>query len=326
MIPIIDLHCDTIMGLYRNKEKSMLSNDLQVDITKLKDGGYLAQVFAMFVFLKGTDSPYKTCNEMIDLFYKELELNSDKIKIVLTYDDLLENQKNGLLSAILSIEEGAVVEGSLEKLVHFYDRGVRMICLNWNFINGIGHPNFKVVNNVLDKSPNTEFGLTEFGIEMVKKMEELGIIVDVSHLSDKGFWDVYNNTSKPFIASHSNSRSICNHPRNLTDDMIKALDARGGVMGLNFAKDFINEDADLSYVDDIVKHALHIIEVSSIDVLAFGTDFDGIDRNTEVDNASMMQVFYQKFKNAGLTDNDIEKIFYKNFLRVFKEVCGLNDQ
>lgn len=322
MIPIIDLHCDTIMALYQKKDKSLLTNNLQIDINKLKTGGYLAQVFAMFVFLKGTDSPYRTCNEMIDLFYSELELNKDKIKIALNSNDLLENQRNGLLNAILSIEEGGVVEGSIDKLIHFYNRGVRMICLNWNFINGIGHPNFKIVNNKPDKTPNTELGLTEFGISMVKKMEELGMIIDVSHLSDKGFWDVYNNTTIPFIASHSNSREVCNHPRNLTDEMIKALDSRGGVMGLNFAKDFINESADMSYVDDIVKHALHIIEVGSIDVLAFGTDFDGIERNTEVDNASMMQVFYEKFKEKGLSDEDIEKIFYKNFLRVFEKVCG----
>ena len=322
MIPIIDLHCDTIMGLYHNKEKNLLSNDLQIDLNKLKEGGYLAQVFAMFVFLKGTDSPYRTCNEMIDLFYQELVKNNDKIKIALNSKDLSSNKENGLLNAILSIEEGGVVEGSIEKLIHFYNRGVRMICLNWNFINGIGHPNFKVVNGVKDNTPNTEMGLTDFGIEMVKKMEELGIIVDVSHLSDKGFWDVYNNTTKPFIASHSNSRTVCNHTRNLTDDMIKALASRGGVTGLNFAKDFINGDADLSYADDIVKHALHIIEVGGIDVLAFGTDFDGIERNTEVDNASQMQIFYQKFKDAGLSEEDIEKIFYKNFLRVFEKVCG----
>ena len=322
MIPIIDLHCDTIMGLYHNKEKNLLSNDLQIDLNKLKEGGYLAQVFAMFVFLKGTDSPYRTCNEMIDLFYQELEKNNDKIKIALNSKDLLSNEENGLLNAILSIEEGGVVEGSIEKLINFYNRGVRMICLNWNFINGIGHPNFKVVNGVKDNTPNTEMGLTDFGIEMVKKMEELGIIVDVSHLSDKGFWDVYNNTTKPFIASHSNSRSVCNHTRNLTDDMIKALASRGGVTGLNFAKDFINGNADLSYADDIVRHALHIIEVGGIDVLAFGTDFDGIERNTEVDNASQMQIFYQKFKDAGLSEEDIEKIFYKNFLRVFEKVCG----
>ena len=147
------------------------------------------------------------------------------------------------------------------------------------------------------------------------------MIIDVSHLSDKGFWDVYNNTTKPFIASHSNARSVCNHVRNLTDEMILALKERGGVMGLNFCTNFMNEDSDLTYISDIVKHAMHIIKVGGIDILAIGTDFDGIPHTTEIKDASEMQKLYDAFKEAGLSDEDIEKIFYKNFLRVFKEVC-----
>ena len=108
MIPVIDLHCDTIMALYQNKDKELKSNDLQIDINKLKAGNYLAQVFAMFVYLKGNPNPFKTCDEMIDLFYSELEKNKDVIKIALTYDDVLINQQNGLVNAILSIEEGGV--------------------------------------------------------------------------------------------------------------------------------------------------------------------------------------------------------------------------
>ena len=161
-------------------------------------------------------------------------------------------------------KEGAVIDGVLSNLEYFYARGVRMICLNWNFINGIGHPNFTLSEKPDFKTPNTEKGLTQFGIDVVKKMEKLGMIIDISHMSDKGFWDVYNNTTKPFIASHSNSRSVCNHVRNLTDDMIKALANRGGVMGLNFCTNFINEEAEVTYTNDIVKHALHIIEVGGI--------------------------------------------------------------
>ena len=322
MIPVIDLHCDTIMALYQNKDKELKSNDLQIDINKLKSGNYLAQVFAMFVYLKGNPNPFKTCNEMIDLFNDELEKNKDEIKIALTYDDVLKNQQNGLVNAILSIEEGGVIDGILSNVDYFYARGVRMICLNWNFYNGIGNPNFIMSEKPDFTVPNTLKGLTPFGIDVVKRMEQLGMIIDVSHLSDKGFWDVYNNTTKPFIASHSNSRSVCNHVRNLTDEMIKALSGRGGVLGLNFCTAFINENEKITYVKDIVKHALHIIEVGGIDCLALGTDFDGIGRTTEIDNAAEMQKLYLEFKNVGLSDSDIEKIFYKNFLRVFKEVCG----
>lgn len=322
MIPVIDLHCDTIMALYQKKDLELKANDLQIDINKLKEGNYLAQVFAMFIFLKGTDNPFKVCDEMIDLFYSELEKNEDEIKIALTYDDVIKNQEKGLLNAILSIEEGGVIDGVLSNVDYFYERGVRMICLNWNFINGIGHPNFTLSEKPDFTKPNTEKGLTPFGIDVVKRMEKLGMIIDVSHLSDKGFWDVFNNTTKPFIASHSNSRSVCNHVRNLTDDMIKALSSRGGVTGLNFCTNFINSEAEVTYAADIVKHALHIIEVGGIDCLALGTDFDGIGRTTEIDHAGEMGKLYTAFKEAGLSEEDIEKIFYKNFLRVFKEVCG----
>lgn len=320
MNKIIDLHCDTTMSLYQKKANSLLENDLQIDILKLHKGNYLAQVFAMFVFLK-SGNPYKVCNEMLDIFYEELNKNNDKLGLALNANDLLENEKKGLVNAILSIEEGGVIEGEIEKLVHFYNRGIRMICLNWNFINGIGHPNFTLKEKPDFSTPNTNDGLTSFGFEVVKKMDELGMIIDVSHLSDKGFWDVYNTTKNPFIASHSNARSICNHVRNLTDEMIKAISDRGGVIGLNFCTNFINQNAQITTVDDIVKHALHIIKVGGVETLAIGTDFDGIDPTTEIKDASEMPKLVVALKEAGLSDDDIAKITHKNFLRVFKEVC-----
>ena len=320
MEKIIDLHCDTIMALYQKKADSLLENDLQIDIKKLHKGNYLAQVFAMFVFLK-MGNPYQVCNDMLDIFYDELAKNSDKLGLALNYEDLVKNQESGLVNAILSIEEGGVIEGDIEKLVHFYNRGIRMICLNWNFVNGIGHPNFKMSEKPDFSTPNDTDGLTPFGFEVVKKMDELGMIIDVSHLSDKGFWDVYNTTKNPFIASHSNARSICNHVRNLTDDMIKAISSRGGVIGLNFCTNFINQEATITSVADIVKHALHIIKVGGVECLALGTDFDGIDPTTEVRNASEMQKIVSGLKEAGISDSDIAKITHKNFLRVFREVC-----
>ena len=321
MAKIVDLHCDTIMALYQNRDKCLLENDLQIDLGKLNKGSYLAQVFAMFVFLK-VPNPFKVCNEMLDLFYSELAKNIDKMALALNYNDILENEAKGLVNAILSIEEGGVIEGDISNIEHFYSRGIRMICLNWNFMNGIGHPNFTMCEKPDFTKPNTELGLTELGFEVVKKMNELGMIIDVSHLSDKGFWDVYNTSTKPFIASHSNARAICNHTRNLTDEMIVAIAKKGGVIGLNFCTNFINSEATVTKTSDIVKHALHIIKVGGVDTLAIGTDFDGIGRTTEIDNASEMQQLIIALKEAGLSDFDIDKIAHKNFLRVFKEVCG----
>ena len=192
--------------------------------------------------------------------------------------------------------------------------------MTWNFKNSIGYPN-KINLQTGKTEPDNENGLTEFGKKVINIMEEKGIIVDVSHLSDKGFWDVLNNTTKPFIATHSNSRSICNHTRNLTDEMIIALNKRGGVMGMNFCTAFINSDAQITTVEDIIKHIDYIKKIASIDVIALGTDFDGIGRTTEIDNASQMGMLIDALKMHGYTDLEINKITHLNFLRVFSEVC-----
>lgn len=310
MFPICCMHADTISVLFKEKCGSLAENNLQVDLKKLKIGNYILQAFAMFIYLK-QENPYNYLLEMLDYFYLELNKNLEKIGLIEKYNDIIENFKNDKLSALLTVEEGGMID-SIDKLVYLYNRGVRLITLTWNFDNIIASSN---------KTTNDE-GLSEYGLSFVKKMEELGIIIDVSHLSDKGFWDVYNNTTKPFIASHSNSREVTNHQRNLTDDMIRAISSRNGVIGLNFCPSFVSSNGDFSYIDDIIKHLVHIINVGGIDVVAFGTDFDGIPRKTEVVDASMMQIFYERLKKMGLLDLEIEKIFYKNTLRVIKEVLG----
>ncbi len=200
-----------------------------------------------------------------------------------------------------------------------------MICLNWNFINGVGHPNYGKFNadGIPDFiTPNTNEGLTLFGFEMVKKMNELGMIVDVSHLSDKGFWDVINTSKNPIIASHSNARSVCKHVRNLDDDMIKALHKNGGIMGMNYCAAFLNDDEEIgrSTIKCTIEHMKYIKELVGVDVIALGSDFDGIDPNIELKDASLMTLLIDEMKKEGFTEEEIDKITYKNALRVFKEV------
>ena len=218
----VDLHCDTIMALYESKKDlSLYDADIQINTKKLIEGNCLLQCFAMFVPFK-VENPFEMCMNMIDRYYQEIEKNSAYIRCAYNYEDIMNNYNNGYISALLTIEEGGVTKGNLSFLRDFYRLGVRMICLNWNFINGVGHPNFNYIEGQKPdfKTPNTTLGLTEYGFSMVKEMNRLGMIVDVSHLSDKGFYDVINTTTKPIVASHSNSRSVCNHVRNLTDDMI----------------------------------------------------------------------------------------------------------
>lgn len=320
---VIDLHCDTIMALYHNKEEALLSNDLHVDLYKMEKGDYLLQCFAVFVPLKKVDDPFDACLKMIDVYYSELEKNQDYIKPVYSYSDIMQNMKDNKMSSLLTIEEGGVVKGNIEYLRILYRLGVRLITLNWNYVNGIGHPNLIIKDDgKYDfKSCNKTDGLTLFGIEMVKEMERLGMIIDVSHLSDAGFYDVVKHTSGPFIASHSNARSVCNHCRNLSDDMIKIIASRNGLIGINFCASFLKEGEEVySTIDDIVKHIKHIVKVGGIDVVGLGSDFDGIGGKLEIRDASYMQNLKIRLLNEGFSYDDVEKIFYKNALRLFKDI------
>ena len=281
----------------------------------------MLQCFAMFVPLKKVENPFYTCLDMIDKYYLELDKNKNYILPAYSYNDIIKNNDNNKMSALLTIEEGGVTLSSLKNLRNLYRLGVRMITLTWNFENGIGHPNFILREGKPDfKTPNTEQGLTEFGFEMVKEMNKLGIIIDVSHLSDKGFYDVINTSTSPIVASHSNARSVCNHVRNLTDDMILALKKNGGVMGINYCADFISEENKHSSIEDIIKHINHIVKVGGIDIVGLGSDFDGIDPDIELKDASFLNLLEDALVKEGYSNEDIEKIMYKNVLRVFENV------
>lgn len=305
----IDLHCDTA---YRMIKENLSINDdaCKVNIEKLKKGGALAQTFAFFVDLEEEKDPYDAFTSMYNNFIKEVDKNKDKIEIVRNRDELKQCNNNGKIGAFLSIEEGEVLKGDVSKVLDVYEKGIRMLTLTWNYENSIGYPNVNF--KYKDK------GLKEKGIEIVNEMERVGIIPDCSHLSDGGFYDLSKICKKPFIATHSNARAIKNHPRNLTDDMIKILSNKGGVMGLNFCSDFVAED-EVTKVLNIAKHAKHIKNVGGIDVLSIGSDFDGIENEVEIKDTSEMDKLYYGLKKEGFTDDDIEKVFYKNIIRVLKE-------
>lgn len=310
---LIDLHCDTVDRLMLDRVNSNLrSNDFCVDIEKLRKGDSLAQTFALYFDLDSTKNPYNYCMSMADKFFEEMDKNKEYIKLAKNYDEILKNDKEGKLSALLAIEEGGAIEGKIENLQKFYDIGVRMMTLTWNYKNEIGYPN--------KGEGNIDRGLTHFGIEVVQKMNELGMLVDVSHLSDAGFYDVAKHSKHPFIATHSNARRVTGHLRNLTDDMIKVLANKGGITGINFCAAFIGDNGKYSYIEDMVKHIKHLKNVGGIDIIAMGTDFDGIDSTVEIKDISEMDKLVIALKKEGFRLDEIEKIYYKNALRVIKEV------
>lgn len=318
---VIDMHCDTItrqeirsFGLYKNS--------LHIDIDKMSKGQYLMQTFAIFLPLLKYPHPFEEAKSYIEVFKKEMEKNSHIISQVRNYRELQNNKSIKKLSALLSVEEGGIIEGKLENLQYLYDQGVRMMTLTWNYPNEIGYPNFKLdgKRSSISGKPNTKDGLTPFGIEVVKKMNELGMIIDVSHLSDAGFYDCIKYSTKPIVASHSNSRTICGVVRNLTDDMIIKLKENGGVMGINYCPDFISKSKK-NQIPDIVKHINHIKKVGGIDVIALGSDFDGIPTPNGMSDCSKTLELKEALINEGYTQEEIDKIFHLNFLRVFKKVC-----
>ena len=328
---IIDMHCDTIMSLMDNNNVHLLDGDRMINISKLKSGNYLLQCFAMFVMYKQENIPnyslFNYCNRMIDRYNKEIEECKEYIKPALNYQDIENNIKNNKITSLLTIEEGGVLEGKIENLIHFYNRGVRMMTLTWNFNNEIGHsnidftdsPNRPIRNPDRVFTPNTTEGLTVFGKEVVKKMNELGMVIDCSHAGDKTFYDVIELSTKPIVCSHSCSRSVCNHVRNMTDDMLLKLKENGGVVGINYCHDFVRNDDKLATVKDIVDHINYIKKLIGVDYIGFGSDFDGIENdNIELKDASLMPLVLEELRNQGYSEEDIDKISNKNVLRVFK--------
>ena len=320
---VCDMHCDTLTGFVSKKEKdptySFASNDMDIDLDKLKRGGYLLQNFAIFTFLKAVKDPVAFVRKHIDAFYELMNTYSDVIQPVTKVSEIYDNRDAGLISAMLTIEEGAVIDHDLSILKEYYDKGARMVALSWNFENGLTHPNFHFESGENGfHTYDDVHGLTEEGFAYIKEMERLGMIIDVSHMSDACFYDVYEHTTKPFVASHSNARAVCDHARNMSDDMILKLAKRGGVMGMNMSSHFLNgtEHAD---VHDIVRHINYIRDLAGIDVIGLGTDFDGIESGG-LNNASEMPLLKEALKQEGYSKEEIDKIFYKNVLRVYEEV------
>lgn len=307
---ILDLHCDTLSKMGESKGTNLRNNKFSVDFERLKSSGYMAQFFAIFMDSRSHD-PYEWALNLADIFKNEISKNTDLVRQAYNYEDILSNDKESHVSCILTLEEGAALRGNIDNLKKFYEIGVRLITLTWNYPNQIGYPNCIARYRMK--------GLTEFGFELIDEMNRLGMVVDVSHLSDKGFFDVAERSKAPFIASHSNARAVTNNPRNLTDEMIKKIAQIGGVIGINFFASFLGS-GNVSRVDDMLKHIRHIYNVGGSEVLALGSDFDGISSEVEFGDCSGMDVLYESLKKGGFSEAQADGMFYGNVLRVLKEV------
>ena len=315
---LIDLHCDTLLGLVHGENINLKSNHLCVDLEKMKHADSMAQFFACFINMRriqGEDRwnrGYEYARNMISRAKEEFSKYPDEIALARNYEELLHNENNGKMSAFLTVEEGGIIDGKMENLEALYREGIRLITLTWNEENCLAFPNSNdaaIMNS----------GLKPFGIEVVERMNDLGMMVDVSHLSDGGFWDVMTYSKKPVVASHSNARALCGHRRNLTDEMIHALAENGGVAGINFYPCFLNEQAKAT-VDDLVHHIERMYRLGGEDFVAMGTDFDGFDDGElDIKHLGQMEMLYDALKKRRFNEAQLEKFWFRNAMRVIKE-------
>lgn len=252
-----DAHCDTLTKAY-DLNMSLWANKCHIDFERLKKSGCCLQFMAIWTDpVYKSDEAYKRCMALLDFYYSQID---STINTVTTGDGI----KDDKLNILLSVEGGGLLQNDIENLHKLYEKGIRALTLTWNEDNCIG-----------GGIGNNDKGLTNFGKEVIREMNKLGMIVDVSHLSDKGFWQVAD-LCDTFMASHSNCRRICPDNRNLTDEQIKCLIEHKGFMGINFHGDFLNEN--FSSANDIKRHINHVINLGGENIIGFGTDFDGTDK------------------------------------------------
>ncbi len=311
---IIDMHCDTLLEGWRKPEISFLDGNLSVNLNLLKKSGCMAQFFAIWLpreEMKTMDS-YDILKSIYGYYCKVMEENSGLIKPAYSRADIENNHKNGILSSFLTVEDGVFLDGKIERLTEAYDMGVRLLTLLWNYENSVGFPN--------SDDPEVHMkGLKPFGIEVVEKMNQLGMIIDVSHLSEGGFYDVKKYSSKPFVASHSCARALCNHRRNLTDHQLKVLGEAGGVVGVNFESSFLQEGLEGATFELIIRHLLYMRDKAGIEAIGFGSDFDGIENNGELVNYGGFISLLERMEKY-FTDDEIDKISSGNALRVMGDI------
>ena len=310
--PVFDFHCDTalvLLGDDLNQAGSLRKNNGHIDLERaVKLGGY-AQCFACFTTdipeLVHGISPIVLFERELATIQREVDKNSDLISIAYSVDEIEENRANGKMSAILTLEGTAGIDYNPALLEDLWAIGFRVTSLGWN------------EKNPLTGSNVTGGGLTDLGREYVKEAQRLGMRVDVSHISDEGFWDILKITEAPILATHSNSRTVHNHSRNLTDDMFRAIRETGGVAGYNACRDFTGENPNL---DTVCDHILHFLELDPDGKhIALGGDLDGVEAMPDgFEGVQSYPALARKLLDRGLTEENVMDIFWNNAIRVMK--------
>ncbi len=312
---VLDSHCDTPSQILRhNLNLSKENIGTHVDFPKLKRGGVDGAFFALYIPAEmdsDSEKAFGYAKNLLSCVEECLRENPDKAALAVSEAKALANKEKGLFSIFVGLENGSPIGDSLERLEWFHKAGVRYVTL------------CHTGNNLICDSCATDVkrwgGLSQFGREVVAKMNELGMLVDVSHISDEAFYDVLECSSKPVVATHSCCRALADHPRNMTDDMIKALASAGGVIQINFYPVFL--DSGYEKVNPscrrIVDHIDHVVQLVGIDHVGLGSDYDGIEITPEgMEDISKFSLVFDELRRRGYSDDDLAKIASGNFFRI----------
>ena len=299
---IVDSHCDTISEILDTGEE-LRANGRHLSLEHmLKYKGYI-QFFAAWIDEKKENWLARTL-EILDRFYQELEKNSDRLTLITGRESLAQVAGGNKIGALLAVEDARAICGSLANLRMLYRLGVRAMTLSWNHDNDVADGTFS----------KREQGLSAFGREVVGEMNRIGMMIDVSHMTRQGFWEVMEESCAPVFASHSNCSAVFAHPRNLDDEQIKAIIETGGMIGLNIYPEFLAEGGNAG-IDDILRHADHILSLGGEHALGLGTDFDGIPTLPEgIANAGELYRLFDKMKEIGYSDSLIAAMSSQNFI------------
>ncbi len=303
-IPYFDGHCDTI-SCCAQMGRALRENEGHLDLVRLGRFQKAAQVFAVFAnaekFPEG--ALWEQFQRQRAVFQEELEKNADLAVQCRTGAEIAAANAAGKVAAVLSVEGGELLDGDPEKLETAAAWGVKLVNITWNHVNALSGTNVE----------EPERGLTDRGRAFVRQAHQLGIVMDVSHLSDPGFWDLAEMGLGPIVASHSNARALCGHPRNLTDDMFRAIRDSGGTAGLNMYEDFIGGSHSL---DDAVRHVEHFMEMDGEKTLALGGDWDGCDLAMGWRGVQDLPALWDALAARGYGRRTLEDIFFNNLARV----------
>ncbi len=307
MYNVFDAHCDTAYELYNDKVKgNFRENIIHFSVKNTLSYRKYIQLFALWANPEyDNEDAVAFMKNMLDetlLSFKEQEIEIIKEKEDFEFDSGFK--------AILGIEGGRALYDNPENLYYYHEKGIRCLTLTWNGINLLGYAS----------DTQEDKGLTPYGKDIVKRINSLNMIADVSHINERGFYDVAYLSEKPFIASHSNSKSLCSHVRNLTDEQFKVIIEKNGVVGINIFPEFLSDNGN-GTIEDIVRHIDHFMELGGENHIGIGSDFDGVPNlpwGIE-GNADLYKIF-NELSIRGYTKEQIDKISFGNFERVFKDV------